>query len=77
MYTGSIKLSPGGQRQFTLSPIRDYDRTQELVGLTLLVGRVPMPASYPHSSPPVVQSIHNIFIFTLYVSTLAFYGGDS
>jgi len=41
-----IKLSPGGLRQFTLSPVRDDDRTQEL-GLTLL-GRVPMPASYPH-----------------------------
>jgi len=40
------KLSPGGLRQFTLSPVRDDDRTQEL-GLTLL-GRVPMPASYPH-----------------------------
>jgi len=29
-----------------LSPVRDDDRTQEL-GLTLL-GRVPMPALYPH-----------------------------
>ena len=43
-----IKLSPGGLRQFTLSPIRDYDRTQEL-GLSLL-GRVPMLALYPHTS---------------------------
>ena len=44
--SSSSKLSPGGLRQFTLSPVRDDDRTQEL-GLTLL-GRVPMPASYPH-----------------------------
>ena len=42
------KLSPGGLRQFTLSPVRDDDRTQEL-GLTLL-GRVPMLALYPHTS---------------------------
>jgi len=41
------KLSPGGLRQFTLSPIRDDDRTQEL-GLTLL-GRVPMLALYAHT----------------------------
>ena len=48
-----IKLSPGGLRQFTLSPIRDYDGTQEL-GHTLL-GRVPMPASYTgHTGPLVV-----------------------
>jgi len=40
-------LSPGGLRQFTLSPIRDDDRTQEL-GLTLL-GRVPMLALYAHT----------------------------
>jgi len=46
------KLSPGGLRQFTLSPVRDYDRTQEL-GLTLL-GRVPMPASYPHRASSLV-----------------------
>ena len=43
----TTKLSPGGLRQFTLSPIRDDDRTQEL-GLTLL-GRVPMPALYTHT----------------------------
>jgi len=54
-----IKLSPGGLRQFTLSPIRDYDRTQEL-GLSLL-GRVPMPASYPHRHTSLVYSYyHNI-----------------
>jgi len=40
----SPKLSPGGLRQFTLSPVRDNDRTQEL-GLTLL-GHVPMLALY-------------------------------
>jgi len=48
----SNKLSPGGLRQFTLSPIRDYDGTQEL-GLTLL-GRVPTPASYPHRASSLV-----------------------
>ena len=46
--SSKIKLSPGGLRQFTLSPVRDDDRTQEL-GLTLL-GRVPMLALYPHTS---------------------------
>ena len=45
--TSSSKLSPGGLRQFTLSPVRDDDRTQEL-GLTLL-GRVPMLALYTHT----------------------------
>jgi len=55
------KLSPGGLRQFTLSPIRDYDRTQEL-GLTLL-GRVPMPALYPHTSL-VYSYYHNINIYS-------------
>ncbi|NCO46859.1 MAG: hypothetical protein GW890_10950 [Vibrio sp.] len=48
--TGTIpyypKLSPGGLGQFTLSPVSQYDGTQEL-GHTLL-GRVPMPASYTH-----------------------------
>ena len=58
------KLSPGGLRQFTLSPIRDYDRTQEL-GLSLL-GRVPMPASYPHRDTSLVYSYyHNIHIYSL------------
>ena len=65
------KLSPGGLWQFTLSPIRDYDRTQEL-GLSLL-GRVPMPASYPHRDTSLVYSYYpNIHIYS-YVSTLAFY----
>ena len=58
----SAKLSPGGLRQFTLSPIRDYDRTQEL-GLSLL-GRVPMPASYPHRDTSLVYSYyHNIYLW--------------
>ena len=48
------KLSPGGLWQFTLSPVRDDDKTQEL-GLTLL-GRVPMPASYPHRHTSLVYS---------------------
>ena len=48
-------------------------RTQEL-GLSLL-GRVPMPASYPHRDTSLVYSYyHNIHIYS-YVSTLAFYGG--
>jgi len=41
-----------------LSPIRDYDRTQEL-GLTLL-GRVPMLALYPHTSLVYSYYYHNI-----------------
>ena len=53
-----VKLSPGGLRQFTLSPVRDYDRTQEL-GLTLL-GRVPMLALYPHTSLVYSYYYHNI-----------------
>ena len=58
-----------------MSPIRDYDRTQEL-GLTLL-GRVPMPASYTHrttSFTPTITIIFNIYSNTHVVSTLAFYG---
>ena len=56
-----FKLSPGGLRQFTMSRIRDYDRTQEL-GLSLL-GRVPMPASYPHRDTSLVYSYyHNIYL---------------
>jgi len=66
----TYKLSPGGLRQFTLSPVRDDDRTQEL-GLTLLLGRVPMLALYPHTSL-VYSYYHNIHIYS-YVSTLAFY----
>jgi len=41
-----------------LSPVRDDDRTQEL-GLTLL-GRVPMPALYPHTSLVYSYYYHNI-----------------
>ena len=64
----TIKLSPGGLRQFTLSPIRDYDRTQEL-GLSLL-GRVPIPASYPHRDTSLVYSYyHNIHIYSLCLHT--------
>jgi len=48
-----LKLSPGGLRQFTLSPVRDYDRTQEL-GLTLL-GRVPSLLCI-HTHQPLVYS---------------------
>jgi len=40
------KLSPGGLRQFTLSPIRDYDRTQEL-GLTLSSERYRVLSTMP------------------------------
>ena len=66
MYDNDCKLSPGGLRQFTLSHIRDYDRTQEL-GLSLL-GRVPMLALYPHTS--LVYSYYdNIHIYSLCLHT--------
>ena len=58
------KLSPGGLWQFTLSPIRDDDRTQEL-GLTLL-GRVPMLALYPHTS--LVYSYYHNIQYLLFMS---------
>ena len=61
------KLSPGGLRQFTLSPVRDDDRTQEL-GLTLL-GRVPMLALYPHTSLVYSYYYHNIYIYSLCLHT--------
>ena len=54
-----------------------YDRTQEL-GLTLL-GRVPMPALYPHTSLVQYSSLSIIFIYSniQVVSTLAFYASST
>ena len=43
------------------------DRTQEL-GLTLL-GRVPMPALYPHTSLVYSSYYHNIHIYSLCLHT--------
>ena len=65
--SGDSKLSPGGLLQFTLSPVRDDDRTQEL-GLTLL-GRVPMLALYPHTSLVYSYYYHNIHIYSLCLHT--------
>jgi len=62
------KLSPGGLGQFTLSPISQYDGTQEL-DLTLL-GRVPMPASYTHWTTSLLPTITIIFIYDIYLLSL-------